>query len=132
MDRYILELIIWLHRLISLVRFRDKVPKYVPARSPPPPSNNGVVVDPSRLKGNGKVQRVQISLEDRNLLEEVMKRRMLVPGISKSQEFVMVKKKRLKGFASRSSRSMGSSPRRELGYTNADMLDVLDGLGTSF
>ncbi|CAH1431042.1 unnamed protein product [Lactuca virosa] len=132
MDRYILELIIWLHRLISLVRFRDKVPKYVPARSPPPPSNNGVVVDPSRLKNTGKIQRIQISLEDRNLLEEVMKRRMLVPGISKSQEFVMVKKNRLKGFASRSSRSMGSSPRRELGYTNADMLDVLDGLGTSF
>lgn len=129
MDRYILELIIWLHRLISLVRFRDKVPKYIPARSPPLPSgNNGV--DPSRLKSNGKVQRIQISMEDRNLLEEVMKRRMLVPGISKSQEFVMVKK-RSKVFAA--SRSMGSSPRRDqLGFTNADMLDVLDGLDTSF
>lgn len=126
MDRYILELIVWLHRLISLVRFRDKVPKYVPARSPP--NDNGV--DPSLLKSNGKPQRVQISLEDRNLLEDVMKRRMLVPGISKSQEFVMVKKKRSKVFAA--SRSMGSSPRRELGYSNADMLDVLDGLDTSF
>ncbi|KAI3730352.1 hypothetical protein L1987_61522 [Smallanthus sonchifolius] len=62
-----------------------------------------------------------------NLLEMVMKRRMLVPGISKSQEFVIVKKKRATVFAS--SRSMGSSPRREAGYINADMLDVLDGLG---
>ncbi|KAJ0669694.1 hypothetical protein HanOQP8_Chr13g0465561 [Helianthus annuus] len=122
MDRYILDLIIWLHRLISLVRFRDKVPKYVPSRSPT--TTNGPI------SANGKLQRVQISLEDRNLLEKVMKRRMLVPGISKSQEFVMVKKKKATVFAS--SRSMGSSPRREPGYANADMLDVLDGLGTKF
>ncbi|KAK9049024.1 hypothetical protein SSX86_032009 [Deinandra increscens subsp. villosa] len=130
MDRYILDLIIWLHRLISLVRFRDKVPKYTPARSPPNNNNNNVPVagsNPSRLKANGKPQRVQISLEDRNLLEQVMKRRMLVPGISKSQEF---KKQRAVVFAS--SRSMGSSPKREPGYPNADMLDVLDGLGTTY
>ncbi|MFS8000873.1 hypothetical protein Hanom_Chr13g01183691 [Helianthus anomalus] len=122
MDRYILDLIIWLHRLISLVRFRDKVPKYVPSRSPT--TANGP------MSANGKLQRVQISLEDRNLIEKVMKRRMLVPGISKSQEFVTVKKKKAAVFAS--SRSMGSSPRRESGYANADMLDVLDGLGTKF
>ncbi|XP_076886229.1 protein PSK SIMULATOR 2-like [Bidens hawaiensis] len=122
MDRYILDLIIWLHRLISLVRFRDKVPKYAPSRN--------VYSDSSKLKVNGKLQRVEISLEDRKLLEEVMKRRMLVPGISKSQEFVVVKQKRSAVFAS--SRSMGSSPRREPGYTKADMLDVLDGLDTDF
>ncbi|PWA49026.1 hypothetical protein CTI12_AA485560 [Artemisia annua] len=86
--------------------------------------------DPSQLKANGKPQWVQISMEDKNLLEKVMKRRMLVPGISKSQEFVIVKKKRASVFAS--SRSMGSSPRRETAYTNADMLDVLDGLGPNF
>ncbi|KAD2393332.1 hypothetical protein R6Q59_012339 [Mikania micrantha] len=125
MDRYILDLIIWLHRLISLVRFRDKVPKYVPARSPPSDSMSGS--NPSRLKASGKIQRIQITLEDRNLLEQVMKRRMLVPGISKSQEF---KKKRSTVFAS--SRSMGSSPKREPRYANADMLDVLDGLGTTY
>ncbi|PWA95393.1 hypothetical protein CTI12_AA048920 [Artemisia annua] len=131
MDRYILDLIIWLHRLISLVRFRDKVPKYAPTQSPPT-TNNGLIMrsDPSQLKANGKPQRVQISMEDKNLLEKVMKRRMLVPGISKSQEFVIVKKKRASVFAS--SRSMGSSPRRETAYTNADMLDVLDGLGPNF
>lgn len=131
MDRYILDLIIWLHRLISLVRFRDKVPKYAPTQSPPT-MNNGLIMhsDLSQLKANGKPQRVQISMEDKNLLEKVMKRRMLVPGISKSQEFVMVKKKRASVFAS--SRSMGSSPRRETAYTNADMLDVLDGLGPNF
>ncbi|KAK1416438.1 hypothetical protein QVD17_32229 [Tagetes erecta] len=122
-DQYILDLIIWLHRLISLVRYRDKVPKYVPSRIPP-------TTNKSTMKANDKLQTVQISAEDRNLLEQVMKRRMLVPGISKSQEFVMVKKKRAAVFSS--SRSMGSSPKREAGYTNVDMLDVLDGLGTSF
>ncbi|XP_076943683.1 protein PSK SIMULATOR 2-like [Bidens hawaiensis] len=130
MDRYILDLIIWLHRLISPVRFRDKVPKSIPARSPPNNnSDTGLIVgsNPSRLKVNGKLQWVQISLEDRKLLEKVMKRGMLVPGISKSQEF---KKKRSAVFAS--SRSMGSSPRREPGYANADLLDVLDGLGTTY
>ncbi|KAI7729151.1 hypothetical protein M8C21_028380 [Ambrosia artemisiifolia] len=130
MDRYILDLIIWLHRLISLVRFRDKIPKTAPSRSPTTANNSNGPADPSRLKASGKLQRVQISLEDRNLLEKVMKRRMLVPGISKSQEFVMVKKKKAAVFAS--SRSMGSSPRKEAAYTNADMLDVLDGLHTTF
>ncbi|XP_071685613.1 protein PSK SIMULATOR 2-like [Rutidosis leptorrhynchoides] len=116
MDRYILDLIILLHRLISLVRFRDKLPKFAPP--------------PTLIKANGKPQKVQISLEDRHLLEKVMKRRMLVPGISKSQEFVIVKKNRASVFAS--SRSMGSSPKRESGYTDVDMLDVLDGLGSTF
>ncbi|KAL4578963.1 hypothetical protein LXL04_015098 [Taraxacum kok-saghyz] len=113
MDGYILDLIIYLHRLISLVRYRDKVPKYTPARSPPT-SNVGP-------------NRVEISSEDKNLLEEVTKRRTVVRGVSKSQEFVMVKKR---VFVS--SRSMGSSPRRDLKNSNANMLDVLDGLGTNF
>ncbi|KAI3724397.1 hypothetical protein L2E82_36171 [Cichorium intybus] len=117
MDRYILDLIIYLHRLISLVRYRDKVPKYTPTRSPPT-SNN--------LHSN----RVEISSEDKNLLEEVTKRRTGVRGVSKSQELVMVKKKRAEVFVS--SRSMGSSPRRDLKYANANRLDVLDGLGTTF
>ncbi|KVI07771.1 Protein of unknown function DUF3475 [Cynara cardunculus var. scolymus] len=123
MDRYILDLIIWLHRLISLVRYRDNIPKYTPSRSPPTSKT-------LNLHSNGKHKRIEISSEDKNLLEEVPKRRTLVPGVSKSQEFVMVKKKRrAEIFAS--SRSMGSSPRRDLKYANANMLDVLDGIGTT-
>ncbi|GJY05296.1 protein PSK simulator 2 isoform X1 [Tanacetum coccineum] len=115
-DQYILNLIILLHRLISLVRYNDKVPKYTPTRSPP--------------TSTGELKRVKISLEDKNLLEEVTKR-TLVPGVSKSQEFVMAKKyNRAEVLAS--SRSMGSSPRRDMKYANANMLDVLDGLGTTF
>ncbi|KAD7477560.1 hypothetical protein E3N88_00696 [Mikania micrantha] len=59
---------------------------------------------------------------------EVSKRRTVVPGVSKSQEFVIVKKKK-RVFAS--SRSMGSSPPRDFKHANVNMLDVLDGLGTT-
>ncbi|KAL8201899.1 hypothetical protein R6Q57_011046 [Mikania cordata] len=117
-DRYILDLIILLHRLISLVRYRDKAPKYPATRSP---VSNGSLTD-------GQLQRVKISLEDKDLLEEVSKRRTVVPGVSKSQEFVIVKKKK-RVFAS--SRSMGSSPLRDFKHANVNMLDVLDGLGTT-
>ncbi|XP_071703022.1 protein PSK SIMULATOR 2-like [Rutidosis leptorrhynchoides] len=126
MDLYILDLIILLHRLISLVRYRDNVPKYTPTRSPP--TSNGLTLHPK-----GKAQQVKISPEDKNLLEEVTRRRLMVPGVSKSQEFVMVKKKkRAEVFAS--SRSMGSSPRRDMKYANnsANMLDVLDGINTTY
>ncbi|KAI3797421.1 hypothetical protein L1987_32678 [Smallanthus sonchifolius] len=123
MDRYILDLVILLHRLISLVRYRDKVPKYTPTRSPI--SKGSLTLHP-----DGQLRPVKISPEDQNLLEEVTKRRTVVPGVSKSQEFVMVKKKK-RVFAS--SRSMGSSPPRDLKYANANnMLDVLDGLGTTY
>ncbi|KAI3796966.1 hypothetical protein L1987_39653 [Smallanthus sonchifolius] len=121
MDRYILDLVILLHRLISLVRYRDKVPKYTPTRSPI--SKGSLTLHP-----DGQLRPIKISPEDQNLLEEVTKRRTVVPGVSKSQEFVMVKKKK-RVFAS--SRSMGSSP-RGLKYANANMLDVLDGLGTTY
>ncbi|PWA39334.1 hypothetical protein CTI12_AA572820 [Artemisia annua] len=123
-DQYILNLIILLHRLISLVRYRDKVPKYTPTHSPP--TSTGLNEHP-----NGQPKRVKISLEDKNLLEEVTKRRTLVPGVSKSQEFVMAKKN-IRAEVLASSRSMGSSPRRDMKYANASMLDVLDGLGTTF
>ncbi|KAI7729484.1 hypothetical protein M8C21_026389 [Ambrosia artemisiifolia] len=122
MDRYILDLVILLHRLISLVRYRDKVPRYTPTRSPI--SNGSLTLHP-----NGQRQQLKISAEDKNLLEQVTKRRTAVPGVSKSQEFVIAKKKK-RVFAS--SRSMGSSPPRDHKYANANMLDVLDGLGTTF
>ncbi|KAI3724396.1 hypothetical protein L2E82_36170 [Cichorium intybus] len=121
MDRYILDLIIYLHCLISHVSYRDKVPKCTPARSPP-------TLNWTKLHR----KQIEISLEEKNLLEEVTKRRTVVPGESKSQELVMVKKKRAEVFVS--SRSMGSSPKMDLKYANANMLelDVLDGLGTIF
>ncbi|KAL8059224.1 hypothetical protein ABFX02_03G071900 [Erythranthe guttata] len=117
-DTCILELVTWLHRLISLVRYRDNGHKPIlpPARSPKVQLNNG---------------KVQLSSEDRNLLDDVMTRRKLVPGLSKSQEFVVVKNKKSKIWAM--SRSTGSSPRRGLmKHQKEDVLDILDGLDSSF
>lgn len=81
---------------------------------------------------NTKTHKVQLSSEDRNLLEDVIKRRNLVPGLSKSQEFAVVKSKKNKVWAL--SRSTGSSPRRGTMHRSedADVLDVLDGLDSSF
>ncbi|KAI3464826.1 hypothetical protein Pfo_021489 [Paulownia fortunei] len=123
----ILELVTWLHRLISLVRYRDNGLKALPVRSP---TRKGSNTNSETLSNNGKTHRVQLSSEDRNLLEDVMKRRKLVPGLSKSQEFVMVKNKKNKVWAL--SRSTGSSPRRGLKHQKADVLDILDGLDSSF
>nr|XP_018627970.1 uncharacterized protein LOC104101245 isoform X3 [Nicotiana tomentosiformis] len=102
MDQHIIELVTLLHRITSLRR--DDEPKALPERSP----RKGLVLHTEMMNNDTKTSNVQLSLEDRNLLEEVMKRGMLVPGISKSQELVMPKK-RTKQVLARS-RSAGRSP----------------------
>ncbi|XXG40301.1 hypothetical protein AAC387_Pa01g1058 [Persea americana] len=136
-DKYILELVTWLHRLVSQVKYRDHgLKSIVPARSPTQKGFSLSLLtskDPSQVH-DGKTNRVQLSQEDVEMLKEVMYKR-LVPGISKSQEFGSRKKKR----GSRdwgSCRSSGNSPTRQLlaasdldsGRTN--VLDVMDGLST--
>ncbi|KAL3845329.1 hypothetical protein ACJIZ3_002732 [Penstemon smallii] len=119
----ILELVTWLHRLISLVRYRDNGLKALPVRSPTRKGSDIAL-------NNNAINKVELSLEDRTLLEEVMKRKKLVPGHSKSQEFTMAKKK--KKCLSAFSKSTGSSPRRGQKHQKADVLDVLDGLDSTF
>ncbi|KZV20133.1 hypothetical protein F511_00990 [Dorcoceras hygrometricum] len=120
----ILELITWLHRLVNLVRYRDNGLKSMPARSP---TRKGLIINIECQ--NAAVHKGNLSSEDRNLLEEVMKPRKLVPGLSKSQEFVIAKNKKSKIWASR---SMGSSPRRGPKHQKSDVLDILDGLDSTF
>ncbi|KZV39721.1 hypothetical protein F511_14188 [Dorcoceras hygrometricum] len=119
----ILELVTWLHHLINLVRYRDDGHKPLPTS---PPTRKESNAHAKSLKPH----EYKISLEDRNLLEEVMKKRKLALGLSKSQEFAVVKTRKNKVFSS--SRSTGSSPRRELNHPKADALDILDGLDSSF
>lgn len=107
--------------------FRDTGPKPLPSRSP---TRKGLNLHAEMLSNKNSVHRAQLSLEDRFLLEEVTKRRTLAPGRSKSQEFAVAKKGRSKIWAV--SRSTGSSPRVELGHPKANVLDVLDGLDTSY
>ncbi|OIT39280.1 PREDICTED: uncharacterized protein LOC109238311 [Nicotiana attenuata] len=124
MDQHIIELVTLLHRITSLRR--DDESKALPERSP----CKGLVLHTEMMNNGTKTSNVQLSMEDRNLLEEVMKRGMLVPGISKSQELVMPKK-RTKHVLARS-RSAGSSPQTRLKHAKANVLDVLDGLEPTF
>ncbi|KAL0432346.1 UNVERIFIED_CONTAM: protein PSK SIMULATOR 2 [Sesamum latifolium] len=124
-DACILELVTWLHRLVSLVRYRDNGLKVLPLRSP---TTKGLNFNVESLStSNDKIHKAQLNLEDKNLLEEVMKRRKLVPGLSKSQELVTGKTKKVWV-----SRSAGSSPRGGFAHPKANVLDILDGLDTSF
>ncbi|KAK6939335.1 protein of unknown function DUF668 [Dillenia turbinata] len=111
-DVYILELVTWLHRLVAVVRNRDHGLKPLAFRSP---THKGPFVQaemqqlPSMRCKTPKLK-LLLSQEDRNLLEEVCCGK-LTPGLSKSQEFAVVKGKGNK--VSALSRSTGSSPNRE-------------------
>lgn len=101
LDLYILELVTWLHHLISVVRQRDYIFKPLPARSP----SSNMQRLPS-MNYSTKSFKVQLSQADKDLLEDVCWNR-LVPGVSKSQEF----EKGCKVWPL--SRSAGSSPNRD-------------------
>ncbi|XP_052202083.1 protein PSK SIMULATOR 2 [Diospyros lotus] len=128
-DQCILELATWLNRLISVVRNRDNGVRTFPVRSP---TCKGMDLRPAmqRLPSSRKSYNVQLSVEDRHLLEEVMSRRRLAPGISKSQEFVSAKKGGSRVWAL--SRSTGNSPRRHFEHPKSSFLDLMDGLDTTF
>ncbi|GFZ10422.1 similar to Ikzf5 [Actinidia rufa] len=125
-DQYILELATWLHLLISAVRQRDNGIRVFPTRSP---TRKGLTMQP---KSNHRRthSNVKLSPEDRKLLEKVLSRKKLAPGISKSQEFALVKKGGSKVWAL--SRSTGNSPNQQLQHPKFCDLDVLDGLDTTF
>ncbi|XVE94554.1 hypothetical protein REPUB_Repub02eG0018700 [Reevesia pubescens] len=132
-DTYILELVAWLHNLISLVKQRDHGFKPQPVRSP---TYKGLAFHSKMqrflsLNGGTKAHRIELSEEDRNLLNKVTSRR-LIPGVSKSQELPSGKNKRIKVRAL--TRSAGNSPdqsfraRNSLKHSQTDILDLMDGL----
>ncbi|KAL2538201.1 hypothetical protein Fot_19592 [Forsythia ovata] len=124
-DSCILELVAWLHRLVSLVTYRDNGLKAQPGQSPTLKGSNAL-----SSNNNVGMHKVQLSPDDRNLLDKVVKRRNLAPGLSKSQEFTTVNKRKNKVWAF--SRSTGSSPRRGLELLKGNVLDILDGLDSTF
>lgn len=130
MESYILELVTWLHRLIYVVRYRDSVPNNRALLTTKSPTSKGLNLNGEILGKKGRNHTTQLSLEDKHLLEEVMKRRNMAPGRSRSQEFVVAKKRKTRVWAL--SRSTGASPRKDLDYPKANVLDILDGLDTAF
>ncbi|KAL6982673.1 hypothetical protein U1Q18_016061 [Sarracenia purpurea var. burkii] len=128
-DLHILELATWLHRLISVVRNRENGIRALPVRSPTHKGQSQMNLLSSRNDWS-KTHGVRLSPEDRILLEKVMSRKGLVPGISKSQEFALAKKSGSNVWAL--SRSTGTSPRRQLERRKSSVLDVMDGLDIAF
>ncbi|RZC55201.1 hypothetical protein C5167_014056 [Papaver somniferum] len=131
-DTYILELVTWLHRMISQIRNRDNGSNksLAPVRSL---SQKAVVLlvetqeDPPRKNQTNFV--FQLSPEIQDMLADVSFRR-LNPRISKSQEFRSRGKRRTTSRL-RMSKSSGSSPTREFNETKTNSLDVIDGLETT-
>lgn len=126
MDSLILELVAFLHRLITLVKHNES--RALPARSP---THKGLALHIETPNA------AQLSLDDINLLEEVTRRRMLAPGRSKSQEFSVPEKGRNQQ-ARALSRSAGSSPRAKMerpkanANANTNALDILDGIHSRY
>ncbi|KAJ0024839.1 hypothetical protein Pint_09370 [Pistacia integerrima] len=92
-EKYMLELVIWLHRLISILRHRDHGFQPLPTRSPFN-KETALLSKMQRIRSLNncaKTQWIQISQEERNLLDKVNGRR-IIPGISKSQEFVIAER----------------------------------------
>ncbi|KAJ0237843.1 Protein PSK SIMULATOR 2 [Hirschfeldia incana] len=128
-DSYVLELVVWLHRLIRSSKKRVhgvKLPETNHGSQP-----NNITISNTQLSLSPDfTYKKQLSLEDRMLLDSVKSIRF-GPSLSKSQEFVGLKKnKNKKGIRIWAfSRSTGNSPKVDLsGENSSSDLDVLDGL----
>ncbi|KAJ1421623.1 hypothetical protein SESBI_13575 [Sesbania bispinosa] len=135
-DLYIIELLAWLHHLISSVRSRQNAMRPMPTRSPPKGHELQSKMRQFLILSvdhSNKPLGTQISEEDRRLLEEVLARRRS-PGISKSEELGVAKKTEARHWLR--TKSAGSSPVKEFFGTrliathqNYNVLDIMDGLG---
>ncbi|CAH8358845.1 unnamed protein product [Eruca vesicaria subsp. sativa] len=128
-DSYVLELVVWLHRLIKSSKKRVHGVKLPETKYGSEPNN--ITISNTQLSLSPDfTYKKQLSLEDRMLLDSVQSMRF-GPHLSKSQEFVGLKKKNKKGIKIWAlSRSTGNSPKVNLSsdnYSSSD-LDVLDGL----
>ncbi|KAH7567127.1 hypothetical protein ACOSP7_011139 [Xanthoceras sorbifolium] len=133
-DKFILDLVIWLHRLISIMRNRDYSSLPQPASFP---TGKGKVLhsnmqrNPS-LNNFTKPRMIQLSEEERNMLDKAC-RKGLVLGRSKSLDFAILKK--VNKVCART-RSAGNSPTKGINprpcSENPNLLDVMDGLDPRF
>lgn len=130
LDVHILELLTLVHHLMSFGRYRHDAMKPMPTRSPPKGLDfQSKMRQLLSVDGSGKQLGIQLSEEDRNLLEKVMARKR-TPGVSRSEDLALAKKKEGLGRGWRSSKSVGNSPgtRLRLDHQNANCLDIMDGL----
>ncbi|KAK3231806.1 hypothetical protein Dsin_003687 [Dipteronia sinensis] len=137
-DKHILNLVILLHRLISVIRNRECC---FHSQSVRLPTDKGMVLR-SKIQRNPSLNNFtkprmtqQLSEEERNLLDKACSRSSRpVLWRSKSQDFAILKKGNKKVCAL--SRSAGNSPIRDTSprpcSENPNLLDVMDGLDPRF
>ncbi|KAJ0235495.1 Protein PSK SIMULATOR 1 [Hirschfeldia incana] len=94
-EAYILDLVVWLHHLVTQVRattgFGLRSPVKSPIRSP---NQKTIQLSSGGSHNNASMGSPLLTMEDQEMLRDVSKRRK-TPGISKSQEFQTVAKARL-------------------------------------
>lgn len=102
-EAHILDLVVWLHHLISQSRAANGIrsPIKSPIRSP----------NQKMLQLSGHKPNSSLSVEDQEMLRDVSKRK-LTPGISKSQEFNTSRSALYKHH--RLTKSSSQSPTREM------------------
>lgn len=90
-EAYILDLVVWLHHLVTQVRATTGFGLRSPVKSPIRSPNQKTI---QLSSGNPIMGSPLLTMEDQEMLRDVSKRRK-TPGISKSQEFQTVAKARL-------------------------------------
>ncbi|CAJ1972562.1 unnamed protein product [Sphenostylis stenocarpa] len=128
-DFYIIELLTRLHCLVTFVRYRHSNPMR-PMSAKTSPSRlefQAKMLQFITLDSISKSLGTQLSHEDKRLLEEVTMRRRN-PGVSKSEDLAVTKKRRAKVYHHCS--SVGSSPvtTKALEHQRSNVLDIIDGL----
>lgn len=121
-DAYILELVIWLHHLISQSKAAngERSPIKSPVRSPTQ-RGASITLSPNKNSSNSSPLLTQ---EDHDMLRDV-KYRKFIPGISKSQEFDTKERHNKQSRLSKSnSHSPNSGNRKEVSIRR--LLPVID------
>ncbi|URE04808.1 hypothetical protein MUK42_19239 [Musa troglodytarum] len=125
-EAYILELLVWLHHLVCHSKSNTggiRSPMKSPVHSP---TQNSLIVTSTTIKPNAPSP--VLTQEDEEMLRYVIFRK-LTPGISKSQEFDMAKRKTSKRYrlSKSNSHSPTSSSTKDLfAVRRQSMLPVID------
>lgn len=122
-DGHILELVVWLHHLISKSKNANggvRSPIKSPVRSP---TQKGITLMPDKSNSSSPI----FTQEDKDMLKNV-KFRKFVPGISKSQEFDTKSRhsKQIRLIKSNSQSPTSGSRKDMLSLRRSSMLPVID------
>ncbi|EEE63810.1 hypothetical protein OsJ_18634 [Oryza sativa Japonica Group] len=122
-DGHILELVVWLHHLISKSKNANggvRSPIKSPVRSP---TQKGITLMPDKSNSSSPI----LTQEDKDMLKNV-KFRKFVPGISKSQEFDTKSRhsKQIRLIKSNSQSPTSGSRKDMLSLRRSSMLPVID------